>query len=85
MPKAIPQTLQAHWDKYRAAVYPAQISAVQLLETHQAFFAGALIMFTEINSASHLPEAEALLRMDALLLEVTAICQARADQFRNRN
>jgi hypothetical protein len=52
-------TLQEEWRQYRDAVYPKGTHAVQNRETHQAFFAGALVAFALAQKCAELPEPEA--------------------------
>lgn len=53
-PGAIPlrerRTFAERWEDYRRQVLPGECSPVQLAETRQAFYAGALSMYGVINA-----------------------------------
>ena len=78
-------TLQAEWREYRDAMYPKGTSAVQNRETHQAFFAGALVAFLLSNKCSELPQAEAEDALLKLMIECQQINAARAHLMKGRN
>ena len=79
-------TLQEEWRKYRDAVYPQGTSAVQNRETHQAFFAGALVVFELMRKCSELPDDdEAMAAMATVKREVFEVNKARAWMAEGRN
>lgn len=78
-------TINNEWKKYRDAVYPEGISGTQSRECHQAFFAGALTMYSLMSEASALPEDEAVKQCGRLHLEVLATSQGIADVMKARN
>ena len=85
MPQPIP-TLQDEWRKYRDAVYPRGTSAVQNRETHQAFFAGALVALVLANKCSEHPDERlCVAAFDKLMREAKEVNAARAHQAEARN
>ncbi len=57
----------------------------QNIETHQAFFAGALVTLGKIQEITALPEAEAMAALSKLTREVNEACAARAQTLKGRN
>jgi len=79
------KTLQDLWREYRDKVYPDGVSADQNRECHQAFFAGAFVMFSEMSQASELSEDAALRRTGALYDEAKQTLEARGMNLKARN
>lgn len=78
-------TLQEHWREYRDMIYPKALPALQNRETHQAFFAGALVCLGELQLLAGLPDAEALKVITALCSEAEQVCAGHGMAIKARN
>lgn len=81
-------TLQDEWKNYRDSVLPKNCSATQNKETHQAFFAGALVLFLLMKKTTTdiADEAECERVLARLEREVNEVNNARAaSNFQGRN
>lgn len=72
------------WEKYRCQVVPAQAGSVQVSETRQAFYCGALVAFISIASIANSPggsvsQAEAEW-IESLMDEVRTVCEQIAER-----
>jgi hypothetical protein len=66
-------TLSEEWALYRARVVPPDAGAVQVAETEQAFYSGAVIAFQfVVEKASALPEDDAVAELQRLRDELRA-------------
>lgn len=72
------KTLSQCWQDYRQQVYPEEIPAAQEAETHQAFFAGALMTTLILQSLATLPDDEAAEALEKLVKEARTICRLRS-------
>jgi hypothetical protein len=71
--------IEAAWEGYRKMVVPSDASEVQVVETRQAFFSGAAVLFEVlIRSASHGDEVleSDILRMKGIQAEIDEFGQA---------
>lgn len=71
------KTLQQEWLDYKRRVYPHDISPLQEVECHQAFFAGAAIAMAGIVQNAQQTEEEAVRSVAAMFSEVENVMQDR--------
>lgn len=80
--------IETIWQKYRQLVMPATASAVQVEETHKAFFAGAAALFElvmKIMDSDREPTANDLRNMDKVAGELRRFGQALDAETLQRN
>lgn len=78
-------TLQEHWKKYRDAVYPKGLKAVEEDGYYQAFMAGSFNGLAELAAATTGSKEDAIKRFRELLAEAEAIFRRRVFDGHSRN
>jgi hypothetical protein len=80
-------SLQEQWKDYRDACYPQGLEGTQNRETHQAFFAGALVALKLVIEDSHeLPPEEAQRAIAKVIEEAKGVCNEHVFAFtKSRN
>lgn len=79
------ESVGAAWRCYRDSCYPDGISTIQSNETHQAFFAGALVVLGSLSVVESLPNAKAVQFLSRLRAEILEENRQKASEFEQRN
>ncbi len=77
--------MQDHWRDYKDKVYPKGMTADQMKQLHQAFFAGAFMASTEFQIIAALPDEQADEAVAKLIHEILEINEASVAVIRARN
>ena len=73
------------WEEYREKVYPEGFgSALQAIQIHQAFFAGAFCAFAAIYAVNQLPEDAGVVELQAIKQEIMDTCEKLCDASAGR-
>ncbi len=58
--------IENHWQSFRERVIPADAPEVQIVESRRAFYAGAIIVFGEVNRVNGMSEDAGCAHMSSL-------------------